>query len=97
MMTDDQHRDAAKKLVEAVKNNTNGAYDKWTAPDTDLSTVDARAEFVKSAAGLDQKPTAEDLAGIQHHVSTSLQADVAEIRAKNPGQHTVGMICAADD
>jgi hypothetical protein len=97
MMTPDEHKAAAEKLTHAVKNNTNGAYDEWTSAGSKLKDADARAAFVQRHAGLSQKPTPQDMDAINDHVRTSLHGDVAEIKAKAPGEHVVGMICAADD
>jgi hypothetical protein len=92
-MTPDEHQSAAEKLVNAVKNNTNGAYDEWTSSGDALKSADARAAFVQKHAALPEKPTQEDLDAIQQHVDTSLRADVAEIQQQRRGSPAVGLVC----
>ena len=96
-MTPDQHKEAAEKLVHAVKNNTNGAYDEWTSSGHALKEHGARADFVRRHAGLSATPTHDDLSAIHQHVGSSLQSHVNDIQAKNPGEHVVGAICIAED
>lgn len=96
-MTSDEHKAAAEKLVNAVKNNTNGAYDEWTSSGDKLKSADARADFVQRHAGLSQTPTSADMAAINDHVNASLSGQVAEIQAKAQGAHVVGAMCLAED
>ncbi len=96
-MTPDEQRSAAEKLVSAVKNNTNGAYDEWTSSGETFKSADARAAFVQKHAGLSEKPTQGDLEAIQQHVDESLHADVAEIQEKHRGSPVVGLVCLTGD
>jgi hypothetical protein len=92
-MTPDQHQSAAEKLVNAVKNNVNGAYDEWTSSGDAFKSADARAAFVQKHAGLSETPTQDDLDAIQQHVDTSLRADVAQIQQQHRGSPVVGLVC----
>jgi hypothetical protein len=96
-MTDAEHKAAAEKLVNAVKNNTNGAYDEWTSGGANLENQSERAAFVQKHAGLSETPSKEDLAAIAHHVNTSLQSDVADLQTRSAGTQAVGLICLNDD
>ena len=96
-MTSDEHKAAAEKLTNAVKNNTNGAYDEWVQNGQALENHETQADFVQRHAGLAAKPSTADLKAISAHVNSSLQSNVAEIKAKNPGEHVVGGFCLAED
>ncbi|MDE2481006.1 MAG: hypothetical protein KGN02_02305 [bacterium] len=95
-MTSEEHKAAAEKLTAAVKNNTNGAYDEWVASGQALNDPAARAAFVQKHAGLAAAPSAADMQAIHQHVNSSLQADVAQVQAKNQA-HVVGLLCLAED
>ncbi|MDP9110389.1 MAG: hypothetical protein M3M96_01980 [Candidatus Eremiobacteraeota bacterium] len=95
-MNDDQRRDAAEKLMQAIKNNTSGAYDTWTK--TDLKDPADRAAFVKNTVGLSTTPTPDDMQAMQSHIASNLQSDIEEIqKTKRPGEHAVGFACLGED
>jgi hypothetical protein len=96
MMTDEQCKQAATDLVNAMKNNTNGAYDKWVAH-TGLGDVAGRAKFVQETLGLPQTPTPEDLAAMQQHAQNALTADISQVQAKVSRANVVGEMCLAED
>jgi hypothetical protein len=94
-MTDEERREAAVNLVNAIKNNTNGAYDRWTGH-TGLTSVEERATFVQETLGLSQTPTADDLLGIQEYATSALAPEIAQIQAKVAGANVVGELCTAE-
>ncbi len=95
-MNDEERRETAEKLVDAIKHNTNGAYDKWTS--SDLKEPASRAAFVQSATGLTTPPSTEDMKAMQTHITRNLRADVDEIqKTKPPGEHAVGFACISED
>lgn len=94
-MNDQERKDAAAKLVQAVKNNTNGAYDKWTNLDT--SDDNKRAAYVKDVLNLAQAPTKEDLDEMHRHATTSLGDQVEDMRNARPDAHTVGFLCLSSN
>ncbi len=96
-MQDHEHQAAAAKIVAAVKNNRNGAYDEWVSSGSDLKSKDAQAAFIQKHAGLAATPSAGDMNAIYGHVKDSLQSDVSAIAAKNPGANTVGSFCLAEE
>ena len=96
-MTSDEHKSAAQALTAAIKSNTNGAYDEWVGSGGKLRDAAARAAFVQKHAGLSSTPSSADMQAIQAHVNSTLQNDVAAIKAKNPGEHVVGGMCLAED
>jgi hypothetical protein len=95
MMDDKQRRDAAEKLIEAVKNNTKNAFDNWNK--LHEANVAAHAKWVKETLGLDHEPTREDLEGMHEHAKTALVDKVRAMRADKPSTAVVAGVCIAED
>jgi hypothetical protein len=96
-MTESEQRVAAEKLANAVRDNTNGAYDDWVASGDALKTESAQADFIQRHAGLSQPPSPADVKAIHDYIASSLQGDVAEIQQRLGDAHAVGLMCLSDD
>lgn len=95
-MNDEERRKAAKDLVQAIKDNKNGAYDKWVSH-TGLGDRESRAKFVKDTLELQHEPSGDDLKAMQNHMQQELAPHIKEIQEKHKGAHVVGQVCLAEE
>lgn len=94
-MNEHEHKAAAAKLIEAIKNNTNGAYDKWAAVED--GDMDGYARWVQESIGLPETPSHDDLQAMHEHSRAHLQDKVADMRAAHPEGPVCGLACVADE
>jgi hypothetical protein len=94
-MNDHERKEAAAKLIEAVKHNTNGAYDNWTKVNKDATHE--YAQWVQKSIGLAHPPTAEDMEAMHEHSRAALKDDIADMRAARPEGPVCAGACIAED
>ncbi len=93
-LSDDEIHEHAVKLLDAIKNNTNSAYDEWTSITAENAGHESHAAWVKKATGLQKDPTPEDLKAMCDHSSTTLKDQVADMRKTRP--NAVGSFCGVE-
>ena len=94
-MQDHERHSSAAMLIEAVRVNHNGAYDKWTKIDKNDSRQ--YQEWVRDVVGLKDLPTEDDLRAMHAHSRDVLKDRVQQMREAHPEGPVCAGACIAED
>lgn len=93
-MQEHERQSAAAMLIEAVRVNHNGAYDKWQ--NIDANDIRQYQEWVKDVIGLKGLPTEDDLKAMHEHSRAMLAHRVQEMRDSHPEGPVCAGACVAE-
>lgn len=90
MPSQDDLKKATEELIEAVKTNANGAYDKWVELDQKIAAL--YGAWVQEVTSLKHPPTAEEMEYMHQHSAATLKDKVQQMREARPE----GPVCAGN-
>lgn len=94
-MESHEHHTTAAMLIEAVRVNHNGAYDKWTK--IDKADTMQYQKWVQDVLGLKDLPKPEDLKAMHEHSRAVLKGRIDEMREAHPEGPVCAGSCIAED